>query len=200
MSIETAYADLNRSICEERYDNEGPRDDAYGDAFVRFTIPNIAAQTIHSAVVKLKTAGVAGPPNSEFSVYADVTGSWTESSDYSVMEALSFNSALLTGQNALVDETWYSYDILGDSGKGVAKAAAETAEGSDVVLTVRLEWTNPYAGALNIDDENNGIYVGRDYVSSSYRLMFHDRWDPDVPYVEIDYTGCSSLPMFARVV
>ncbi len=117
-------------------------------AFLKITLPSMAGNVVTAATVDLvrsDTEEDVANINFYARAVAD-TGAWSEASTHGTLDGLSLGTAVLTGQTITTGTGTKTYNIFGDSSKGVSKFYTDYPSGGDI--TVALEWT-AWSGTLN---------------------------------------------------
>ncbi len=155
----------------------------YQASFIKFeNLPDLTGYNIDAASLFLYAESNSSGEAYDF--YCDVTGAWTSASSVSTLVALSFNGVVDAASGPVSTSTWYEFDILGDSGKGIKKIYDDASgDPSAVVATVKMNWTSE---TMAPGDKNAHI-IGIGYDPS---VQFADDNDATYyPYIEIDYSA-----------
>lgn len=119
----------------------------YKKAFLKITLPDMTGNTVTAATADFyRTDSDAAV--SSISTYARAvadTGAWDETSTYTTLDALSLGTAISTGQTIATGISTKTFDLFGDSTKGISKFYTDYPSGGN--CTIAFEWT-AWSGTL----------------------------------------------------
>jgi len=148
----------------------------------QFDLPNIWGGTCTAA----SFFGKCWQVNDSCSVnaFVDDEDSWTESSNATTMYGIPLNEVLDTVSVTTVN-TYYEWDITGDSNSGIV----ELYENSKTVATVILGSPQySFSGINNVSDTELWLGDGPNQID----LKFYGQFGDSRGYIEVTYTGGSS--------
>lgn len=168
----------------------------YKAGYLKLTMPTMSGNTVTDCTVDLWSLENDGPMNN-IDLYARATsgtGAWDETSTYSTMDALSMGTAISTGNSTSSGTGTKTFNIFGDSAKGVSKFYTDNPTGGS--MTICLKWS-AWSGTLNT--VQTLISIGDADLLTRY-ARFANRLDAThYPTVTITYTsggGATAFPLF----
>ncbi len=131
-------------------------DDLFKSAYCRFNLPDISGGTVSAADLQLNAVNAIG--SVQFSVQATDVGFWDESTLYPALEALSFDTATLTGQS-ISSTGQNNFDVTGSVSNGIIKAYNASA----TIISTKLNWTNGGGPGTTVDSQQTAIILGEQF-------------------------------------